>query len=68
MTVRKSVAALTPDEKRAFVNAVLELKRTGVYDRYVNDPAYGGPDWRLLESVENGYEEDWNFSYDMLQL
>lgn len=40
MTVRKSVAALTPDEKRAFVNAVLELKRTGVYDRYVNAHNY----------------------------
>ncbi|MEU3724201.1 tyrosinase family protein [Streptomyces sp. NPDC031705] len=40
MTVRKNQAALTPDEKRAFVNAVLELKRTGVYDRYVNAHNY----------------------------
>ncbi|MFG2986545.1 tyrosinase family protein [Streptomyces sp. NPDC048258] len=36
MIVRKNQAKLTADEKRAFVNAVLELKRTGVYDRYVN--------------------------------
>ncbi|WP_328930627.1 tyrosinase family protein (plasmid) [Streptomyces sp. NBC_00190] len=36
MTVRKNQAKLTADEKRAFTNAVLELKRTGVYDRYVN--------------------------------
>ena len=41
---------------------------TQTYYLYVNDPANSGPDWRLLESVENGYEEDWNFSYDMLQL
>ncbi|MCX5380973.1 tyrosinase family protein [Streptomyces sp. NBC_00091] len=40
MTVRKNQAVLTPDEKRAFVNAVLELKRTGVYDRYVNAHNY----------------------------
>jgi ABC-type bacteriocin/lantibiotic exporter with double-glycine peptidase domain len=37
------------------------------YYLYVNDPGNSGPDWRLLESVENGYEADWNFSYDMLQ-
>ncbi|MBT2408669.1 MULTISPECIES: tyrosinase family protein [unclassified Streptomyces] len=35
MTVRKNQAKLTPDEKRAFTNALLELKRTGVYDRFV---------------------------------
>ncbi|RSS78271.1 tyrosinase family protein [Streptomyces sp. WAC06614] len=35
MTVRKNQAKLTADEKRGFVNAVLELKRTGVYDRFV---------------------------------
>ncbi|MFD0267215.1 tyrosinase family protein [Streptomyces sp. NPDC127106] len=35
MTVRKSQATLTADEKRAFTNALLELKRTGVYDRFV---------------------------------
>ncbi|MCX5195544.1 tyrosinase family protein [Streptomyces sp. NBC_00249] len=35
MIVRKNQATLTPDEKRAFTNAVLELKRTGVYDRFV---------------------------------
>ncbi|MFE2286876.1 tyrosinase family protein [Streptomyces sp. NPDC059443] len=36
MTVRKSQAKLTAEEKRAFTNALLELKRTGVYDRYVD--------------------------------
>ncbi|MET9887762.1 tyrosinase family protein [Streptomyces sp. NPDC006430] len=36
MTVRKNQAALTPEEKRAFTNALLELKRNGTYDRYVN--------------------------------
>ncbi|MFE3761936.1 tyrosinase family protein [Streptomyces sp. NPDC059104] len=36
MTVRKSQSKLTAEEKRAFTNALLELKRTGVYDRYVN--------------------------------
>ncbi|MFD7033913.1 tyrosinase family protein [Streptomyces sp. NPDC059917] len=36
MTVRKNQAKLTADEKRAFTNAVLELKRKGVYDRYVS--------------------------------
>ncbi|MER7466705.1 tyrosinase family protein [Streptomyces sp. NPDC097981] len=36
MTVRKNQAKLTPEEKRAFVNALLELKRTGVYDRFVS--------------------------------
>ncbi|WP_327134661.1 tyrosinase family protein [Streptomyces sp. NBC_01343] len=35
MTVRKNQAALTPEEKRAFTNALLELKRTGAYDRFV---------------------------------
>ena len=37
------------------------------YYLYVNDPLNSGPDWRLLETVENGYEADWEFSYDMLQ-
>ncbi|MER5726786.1 tyrosinase family protein [Streptomyces sp. NPDC002138] len=36
MTVRKNQAKLTPEEKRAFTNALLELKRTGVYDRFVS--------------------------------
>ncbi|MFG2873668.1 tyrosinase family protein [Streptomyces sp. NPDC048337] len=40
MTVRKNQATLTADEKRAFTNALLELKRTGVYDRYVNAHNY----------------------------
>ncbi|NXY92982.1 tyrosinase family protein [Streptomyces sp. BR123] len=35
MTVRKNQAGLTAEEKRAFTNAVIELKRTGVYDRFV---------------------------------
>ncbi|MCB5165749.1 tyrosinase family protein [Streptomyces bambusae] len=35
MTIRKNQAALTADEKARFVNAVLELKRTGRYDAFV---------------------------------
>ncbi|MEV7440726.1 tyrosinase family protein [Streptomyces sp. NPDC056257] len=35
MTVRKNQATLTADEKRAFTSALLELKRTGSYDRFV---------------------------------
>ncbi|MGA5419745.1 tyrosinase MelC2 [Streptomyces lavendulocolor] len=35
MTVRKNQAQLTAAEKRSFVNAVLELKRTGRYDMFV---------------------------------
>ncbi|MEU1671460.1 tyrosinase family protein [Streptomyces roseifaciens] len=35
MAVRKNQANLTATEKRNFVNAVLELKRTGVYDGFV---------------------------------
>lgn len=35
MTVRKNQANLTADEKRRLVNALLELKRTGRYDRFV---------------------------------
>ncbi|MEU3313822.1 tyrosinase family protein [Streptomyces sp. NPDC048387] len=49
MTVRKNQATLTPDEKRAFVNAVLELKRTGIYDRYVN-----AHNWYLLNDSDFG--------------
>jgi ABC-type bacteriocin/lantibiotic exporter with double-glycine peptidase domain len=37
------------------------------YYLFVNDPGNSAPEWRVLETVENGYEEDWNFSYDMLQ-
>ena len=33
---------------------------------HVLDPA-NGDSWQVLETVENGYEEDWNFSYDLLQ-
>jgi hypothetical protein len=43
-------------------------EETGTYYLYVNDPAKSGGEWQLLETVENGYEADWNFSYDMLQL
>lgn len=35
MTVRKNQATLSADEKRAFTNALIELKRTGAYDRFV---------------------------------
>lgn len=35
MTVRKNQATLTPEEKRAFTSALLELKRNGSYDRFV---------------------------------
>lgn len=35
MTVRKNQAQLTATEKRRFVDAVLELKRTGQYDTFV---------------------------------
>ncbi|WP_330328363.1 tyrosinase family protein [Streptomyces sp. NBC_00536] len=34
--IRKNQAALTPAEKRAFTNALLELKRNGTYDRFVS--------------------------------
>ncbi|MDH6131062.1 tyrosinase [Kitasatospora sp. MAA4] len=36
MAVRKNQATLTAQEKRAFVNAVLELKRQGGYDTFVS--------------------------------
>ncbi|MGH4034072.1 tyrosinase MelC2 [Actinomycetota bacterium Odt1-20B] len=35
MSLRKNQAALTADEKRRFVEALLELKRRGRYDAYV---------------------------------
>ncbi|MFR9798450.1 tyrosinase MelC2 [Streptomyces sp. MS06] len=35
MTVRKNQATLTPGERRRFVAAVLELKRSGRYDAFV---------------------------------
>ncbi|MFE7483873.1 tyrosinase family protein [Streptomyces sp. NPDC057552] len=35
MTVRKNQASLTTAEKRSFVDALLELKRTGQYDTFV---------------------------------
>jgi len=40
---------------------------TQAYYLYVNDPLNSSPDWRLLETVENGYEADWRYGYDMLQ-
>ena len=42
-------------------------EETKAYYLLVDDPANSAADWRVLETVENGYEEDWNFSYDMLQ-
>ncbi|WP_030192477.1 tyrosinase family protein [Streptomyces sp. NRRL S-87] len=35
MTIRKNQASLTADEKKRFVNALLELKRNGTYDTFV---------------------------------
>lgn len=35
MGIRKNQATLSPDEKSRFINAVLQLKANGVYDRYV---------------------------------
>lgn len=35
MTVRKNQANLTADEKRRFVDALLQLKRSGKYDAFV---------------------------------
>ena len=35
MTVRKNQAALTADEKRRFVDALIALKRSGRYDEFV---------------------------------
>ncbi|CAM5392307.1 tyrosinase [Streptomyces purpurascens] len=35
MTVRKNQSALTTDEKRRFVTALMELKRNGRYDEFV---------------------------------
>ncbi|MEU3572773.1 tyrosinase family protein [Kitasatospora sp. NPDC036755] len=40
MAVRKNQANLTAQEKRAFVDAVLELKRLGRYDGYVDSHNY----------------------------
>lgn len=36
MLIRKSIAALTKDEKATFINSLLELKRRGEYDKYVH--------------------------------
>ena len=33
---------------------------------HVLDPAVGDH-WDVIETVENGYEADWEFSYDLLQ-
>ena len=40
---------------------------TGAYYVLVNDPANSGPDWRLLATVEAGYEADWKYGWDLLQ-
>jgi Common central domain of tyrosinase len=42
LRIRKNQASLTPAEKQRFVTAVLELKRRGVYDNYVNHHAAAG--------------------------
>ncbi|MFD7556928.1 MULTISPECIES: tyrosinase family protein [unclassified Streptomyces] len=49
MTVRKSASTLTADEKRAFTNAVLELKRNGIYDQFVDVH-----NWFLMEDNDFG--------------
>lgn len=36
MGCRKNVARLTPNERRAFTDAVNELRDNGGYDRYVD--------------------------------
>ena len=35
MGMRKNQSTLTADEKSRFINAVLQLKANGIYDRYV---------------------------------
>lgn len=42
LRVRKNQATLTSMERQRFVAAVLELKRSGVYDNYVNQHAVAG--------------------------
>lgn len=37
MGTRKDLTTLTNDEKSAFVNALIELKKSGIYDRYVKE-------------------------------
>jgi hypothetical protein len=37
------------------------------YYLLVNDPGKSGPDWRVMETPQGGYEQDWNFSYELLQ-
>jgi tyrosinase len=36
MYIRKNVTSLSSDEKARFVNALLELKSRGEYDKYVH--------------------------------
>ena len=36
MIIRKNIRSLTPDERKAFVNALLNLKAEGQYDKYVH--------------------------------
>ena len=49
------------------VSAMHYDEDTGQSQLRVNDPANSAPDWRILETVENGYEADWEFSWDLLQ-
>lgn len=37
MGMRKDLTTLSSDEKNAFVNAVIELKQSGAYDKYVEE-------------------------------
>jgi tyrosinase len=36
MAMRKNIRSLTPDDRKAFVNALLTLKAEGRYDKYVH--------------------------------
>jgi ABC-type bacteriocin/lantibiotic exporter with double-glycine peptidase domain len=49
------------------VSGISYDESSGAWHLLVNDPANAGSEWRQLETVENGYEADWNFSYDLLQ-
>jgi ABC-type bacteriocin/lantibiotic exporter with double-glycine peptidase domain len=49
------------------VSAIDYNEDTGAYYVLVNDPGNSGPDWRLLGTVEQGYEDDWKYGWDLLQ-
>ena len=50
------------------VSAIDFNEDKGAYYVLVNYPANSGPDWRLLETVEAGYEDDWKYGWDLLQI